>query len=259
MLLIDHYAYNNKLAGVHPGEKFLFFAVTVALCLALPTTFTTLVVTLLMAGAVVFAAGVPWRFYLKLLLLPGAFLAVGVAAVAVSVTRSPQDFIWAIHTGQYFFGITRQGLDNSVNLFLRSLGAVSCLYFLSLTTPMTEIADVLRKMRVPTLVIELMTLIYRFIFILLEVTGQIYTAQSSRLGYKNARTGFHSLSRLVLSIFIKSYRQSQAMYDSLVSRCYSGNLHILTEPRQWCARNILLIVTVDGALLLCSLYAGGLV
>ncbi|SFG24243.1 cobalt/nickel transport system permease protein [Desulfotomaculum arcticum] len=258
MLLMDYYAYNNKLSYVHPGEKFIFFAGTLTVCFALNTAITCLAITLLMSLAVVVLSGVPWRFYLKLMLIPGLFLIVGVITVAISIIPESGNFIWATRLGYYTIGVTNQSLDNAVDLLLRSLGAVSCLYFLSLTTPLTDIVLIMKRLRVPLLVVELITLIYRFIFILLDMAGKIYIAQSSRLGYKTAPTGFNSLSRLLLSMFIKSYRHSQAIYDSLASRCYNGDLHFFTEQRHWSWRNIGLIIVIDGALVVCSLNAGGL-
>ena len=47
-----------------------------------------------------------------------------------------------------------------------SLGAVGCLYFLSLSTPVPELLDALRRARVPEVVGDLAVLIYRYIFIL---------------------------------------------------------------------------------------------
>jgi len=259
MLLIDYYAYNNKIAAVHPGEKFLFFALTMAITLAFDNAVTSLLVILLMAAAVVVLAGTPWFTYLKLLIVPGSFLVPGVLVLAVSVNADTASFLWSASVGPYAVGITGPGLDTAVKVFLRSLGSVSCLYFLALTTPLSDMVSLLKKIRVPSIVIELLTLIYRFIFVLLKVTGQIYTAQSSRLGYRNARTTLNSLSRIISSIFVKTYHQSQVMYDALAARCYQGNLNILEERRCLSARNLLLIVIVDGTLLIYSAKFGGLI
>ena len=48
----------------------------------------------------------------------------------------------------------------------RAVGAVSCLYFLSLTTPVPEVLSVLRRLRMPGVLLDLAILIYRYIFIL---------------------------------------------------------------------------------------------
>ncbi|KUK81527.1 MAG: Cobalt ABC transporter, inner membrane subunit CbiQ, partial [Pelotomaculum thermopropionicum] len=173
------------------------------------------------------------------------------------VTFEMHDFLWAAQIGSCTIGITNQGLNDAAHVFLRSLASVSCLYFLTLTTPVTDMVWVLHKLRVPALLIELLTLIYRFILILLEVSRQIYLAQDLRAGYRNIQTGLASLGKLILSVFIKSYRQSLAMYDALVARCYTEKLPVLEERRQWSRRNILLIFLIDGALVLSALYAGG--
>jgi len=259
MLLIDYYAYNNKIAAVHPGEKILFFAVTMILSLGFNNAATSLLVIILMAGTVISLAGLPWPAYLKLMLVPCSFLIPGVLMLAVSFSTEPLHFIWSISAGPYTVGITGPGLDSAASVFLRSLSSVSCLYFLALTTPLSDIVIILKKLRVPSLIIELLTLIYRFIFILLKVTGQAYTAQSSRLGYRTTRNAFNSLSILIFSAFIKTYHQSQAMYDALLARCYEGNLNIVEERRRFSWRNLLLIIAVDCTLAIYSIYAGGLI
>ncbi len=257
MLLIDYYAYSNKLSSVHPGEKFIFFVITVTICLGLNSPVTSLAVVLLTGATVILLARVPWRVYLKLMLIPVSFLVVGVLTVAITFTKGGGEFIWAVQLGSITAGVTPGGLELAAKMFLRSLGAVSCLYFLALTTPVTQMVGILRWLRIPSLVIELIVLIYRFIFILLETAGRIFTAQSSRLGYRNIRTGYHSFSQLVLSLFVKSYRQSQAVYDSLLSRCYDGRLNFVEAQYRWSWVNIALIIAADSAVTACWLIAGG--
>ena len=65
----------------------------------------------------------------------------------------------------------------------RALGAVSCLYFLSLSTPLPEILAVIRRAQIPSVISELAILIYRYIFVLLSVYRDMKNTASSRLGY----------------------------------------------------------------------------
>ena len=58
----------------------------------------------------------------------------------------------------------------------------SCLYFLALSTPMTDILNELRKLRIPALLLELMMLTYRFIFVLLEIASSILTPRNPGWG-----------------------------------------------------------------------------
>ena len=60
------------------------------------------------------------------------------------------------------------GRQDAMLTFCRAMGGVSCLYFLSLSTPLPEVIHCLEKIHVPQVVLELMFLIYRFLFLLWE-------------------------------------------------------------------------------------------
>jgi cobalt/nickel transport system permease protein len=105
--------------------------------------------------------------------------------------------------------------------------------FLALTTPLVDLVDLLRRLRCPLLLIDLMTLIYRYVFVLLESLDQMYTAQSSRLGYVNFRRGITSAGLLGSQLFIDAYRRSQRLQVALESRGYSGELKVLPTTYQY--------------------------
>ena len=58
--------------------------------------------------------------------------------------------------------------------------------FLTLTTPLVDLVDLWRRWRIPALLIDLMTVIYRFIFVLIDIAGRMRMAQESRLGYNTS-------------------------------------------------------------------------
>ncbi|OAT79954.1 cobalt ECF transporter T component CbiQ [Desulfotomaculum copahuensis] len=258
MFAIDQYAYTSRLRPVHPGEKLAFALVTMVICLASVSPAAPLAVLLIMTGAVLFRAGIPWRFYLKLMTLPLSFLIIGVLTVAVSISTGPPPPLLSGRTlGGITIGFTAASLQLAVLLFVKSLGAVSCLYFLSLTTPMVEVISLLRRFKVPALFVELMSLIYRFIFVIMETAEKMYVAQSSRWGYASIKTAYISLGQLVANLFGKSYHRSQALFTALQSRCYNGDLRVLETPRAPSRSNIMLIAAVDLFLAVLALYTGG--
>ena len=111
----------------------------------------------------------------------------------------------------------------------QALASVSCLYFLSFNTPMPDILNVLRVMRCPRIILELMLLIYRYIFVLLEIASNLRTAQNSRLGNKDYRTSLKSFGALASALFIRAIKKSNALYDAMESRCYDGTIRVLNE------------------------------
>src|SRR5699024_6829097 len=120
----------------------------------------------------VWKGGIPLSRYMKLLLIPAAFLIVGTAAIVVNVSAVPLD-AFAFPAGDFYITGSRAGLRQALEICLTAMAAVSCLYFLALNTVMTDILGALRKMKVPALLIELMLLIYRFIFVLSETASAI--------------------------------------------------------------------------------------
>jgi len=245
MLQIDGYAHTNRLRAVHPGEKTVFALATLLICLAFSSVQVSLAVLLLTSVLVTAAAGIPCRQYLKLLAVPASFLALGAAAVAVSFTGPPGSCLFGFALGGFYAGVTPGDLALAANVFLKSLGAVSCLFFLSLTTPLNEVVSLLRRVRLPSIFIELLSLVYRFIFVLAETADSIFTSQSARLGYRNFKTGFFSLGLLAANLLVRAYQRSQQLYTALSARCYNGEIRVLEREYPVSARNVAFIIGID--------------
>ena len=124
---------------------------------------------------------------------------------------------------------------------------------LALTTPMVDITDQLRKWRVPQLFIELMVLMYRFIFVFIETAQAMYIAQNARLGYSNWRRSLHSVGMLAANLYLRSQTRAAALYTALTARGYTGELRVLTAQPMWSRRNLALIAGVESVLLLATI------
>ena len=96
--------------------------------------------------------------------------------------------------------------------YFTALGAVSCLYFLSFTTPMPDILQVLEKLHCPKLLMELMLLIYRFIFVLLDTASALSTSQNCRLGNRDYKTSLKSFGMLGSVLMIRAVERSNRLY-----------------------------------------------
>ncbi|KNZ71143.1 cobalt ABC transporter permease [Thermincola ferriacetica] len=257
MLNIDQLAYSNRLRYVHPVEKFIFSIVTMGLCLAFTSIHLYAAVVVLMGFGVLALARIPWQVYLRLMLLPAGFLFIGVLTVIISVGGTGYDWIYRWNLGPLSLGIRHTDLVLGLNIFGKALAAVSCLYFLSLTTPMVEMISVLKRLRVPALFIELMGLVYRFIFVLMETAQKIHTSQSSRCGYATLATSYRSTSQLISSLFAKSFQRSSMLFTALTARGYTGDLQVLEPEFNYSKRNIGMIVLIELGLLFTALMFGG--
>lgn len=257
MLMLDYYAHHNALRWVHPLEKLLLVVPGLALCLAFPSPLASLEVTAFMGLAAVLGARIPGRFYLRLLLLPLSFLLPGALAVAVTVTVVPGPALYTLQLGPWYLQLTPGELSRATLLVLRSLGAVSCLYFLSLTTPAAELAAVLRRLGIPDLFLELLLLVYRSTFVLWKTAATIYSAQTARQGYSSLRAAHLSLGALAVSLFGKAQHHAHLSYLALLARGGDGSLPLPELAVPLSARNLGLIGLCQVLLLASALLAGG--
>ena len=141
-----------------------------------------------------------------------------------------------------------------IQLILTALASVSCLYFLSFTTPMPDILEVLRKLHCPKLLIELMLLIYRFIFVLLDTASALTTSQNCRLGNRDYKTSIRSFGMLGSALMIRAVQRSNKLYDAMEARCYDGTIRVLSESRPPRKKIVAAIILFDTALFLFALW-----
>lgn len=229
MMNVDQYAYMSKLKDVNPLKKFVFSILTLCVCLWADYVLVSALVLLIMGWCTVYIGGTPFNLFFKMMMIPISFLFIGVLTIAINVSLNSNTFLLCISAFGRYIGVTQSSIQEATNLFLKALGTVSCLYYLSLSTPIVDLLTVLRKLKMPKLLVELMGLIYRFIFVLLEITNTMVTAQSSRLGYSTLSSSYRSLAALASTLFIRAMKRADELYTALEARGYDGELNVLEE------------------------------
>lgn len=249
MLTIDTLCYTSNLRYVNACEKFAFAAATIVLCVVSRSIAVACVVLLVTGWLTIRKGGISFFRYEKLMRIPIFFLLLSTITIIVNISRTPMN-AFAFNAGNYYLTGDWDSILFGVQLILTALASVSCLYFLSLNTPMTDILDILTKLHCPKIVIELMLLIYRFIFVLLSIASAISTSQDSRLGNVTLRTSYRSFGTMISALFIRAFKKSNALYDAMESRCYDGTIHVLNESHPAKKREILAIILFEIVLLL---------
>jgi len=226
---IDTYAHSNRWRQIHPGVKGLLVLGALMAALLSRHPAIPLLIALSMSGLILGGAGIPWRGYLRLLLAPLAFLCW--SSFLLLVTFTPISPLLHLPGIELAIGLNRNELPLAQLVFSRSLGALCSLLFLALTTPLSEIAGLLRQLGIPRLFVELMVIAYRQIFILLDVFSQIRTAQEARLGYSSLRRAWRSAGELAGNILIKTIVRARHNHQALLARGYDSELRFLSPKR----------------------------
>ena len=214
MISLDKLSYMSAIRMHNPNEKVCFSLSFLLLCILCNHWFISILVFLLMSFSSIFVAKISRKIYLKLLSLPLIFTMLGV----LGIVFSQWDLQKEIPKEVYFL---------SASLLMKSFASTSCLYFLVLSTPMVDIIYSLSCCKLPSLFLELMMLMYRYIFVLLEFSYIVFVSQDSRLGYMGYKKSIHSLAKLVSSLFLGSYWKAEECFSAMESRLYQGEIKVL--------------------------------
>ncbi len=109
---------------------------------------------------------------------------------------------------------------------VRAIAATSCLYFIFLTIPVIELVQILRRCHCPTLLTDLLLLMYRFIFTVLRTARELRTAQVSRNGYRTWKLSMSSLGILVGQLLQRTLIHYRQISLSLAARGFAGDLRV---------------------------------
>lgn len=225
LLLIDRYAYTNKLANSNPYIKFIIVVISLAITTITKNNYINLAIFFIMGSLTTLVAGIPLRKYIRILFLPMSFLLISLLTILISF--GPVDiYMLSFKVFGTYVGITSSSLNGSLLLTTRVLGSISATFFLGLTTPLNNIIHVFRKIGLPKTIIELIVLIYRSIFIFLEEVEEIRMGQEIKFGYSSFNKSLKSTSLLLRSLFLRVMLRYKDMVIALECKLYDGEFKI---------------------------------
>jgi len=225
LLLIDKYAYTNKLANANPTLKLIIVALSLLLTTIISNNYINIIIFITMVLLTTIVAGIPLNKYIKILFIPVVFLLISTMTILISLSDK-NVYIISIKVFNTYIGLTIESIVQSVNVITRVFASLSATFFLGLTTPLNKLIVVLKNMYIPSVIIELLVLIYRSIFIFLEESKEIYMAQEIRFGYSNFKNSFRSTTLLMKSLFIRVLLRYEDMVVSLDCKLYDGEFKI---------------------------------
>lgn len=224
---IDRSAYTNALAKSSPITKTFFALSALAISVSAPTFIVPIVVFTICTISILGLAKVKAHLYLDLFVYPTYMLTISCIFLALFFGSGAT--LIEIPLPWFTWSIFKSGISLSVNTFLRVEGALSCLFFLVLTTSITDLCVLLRRIHIPQVMVEMSMLIYRYIFLFLEVSEKMSLAQKLRLKRSGWLKSIRSLSMLIGSLFIRTLDQGERTLIAMNARGYDGEIRILED------------------------------
>ncbi len=217
-LAVDDAAWASAWRTRSPLDKLALCGGLVVCALVLPVWPGSVLVAL---AAVLLALGparVPARTFGRAVRWPLAFVAVG--AVTAVVTVDGGGLGWAPGAA------ARAG-----ELVGHSLAGGAAVLLLAATTPMTDLLDALRRLRVPAAVVEVAGVTYRMLFVLLHSLRTIREAQTARMGHSTWRRSYRSSGALAAAVLTRSWDRARRLQEGLAGRGTEAGLAVLPEAR----------------------------
>jgi cobalt/nickel transport system permease protein len=238
---IDAAAYASRWRRVAPSAKLLFAcAATAAAWIAHdPRTLALLTAASLLAALL--GARVPLRTYAAAALAPCGFLLLSCSAMLVAPDAG----------GAWHW--TPAALPLVARTALRALAVLAALLGIVLTTPLPDLLALLRTLRAPDVLLDLMALCYRMLFVLRQAWDEGVTAQGARLGHAGWRRAWRSTGLLAGQMAVQVWQRAAALQAAADARGYDGRLRFLPAAFPHARRDRLVALLAGAALVAVAL------
>ncbi|WOF15837.1 cobalt ECF transporter T component CbiQ [Methanoplanus sp. FWC-SCC4] len=238
---LEDIAQTNGLRNVNSAVKVLLGLGCILISVSSNSFIAPLFISISLSLIIILLAKINPGLYLKLLSVPLGFALTSI--IVILFLRNSGEVIFSLPVlNTFILTITSGSINESVLVLSRLSGGMCSLYFLALTTPMTEMFLLAKKIHVPDVFIDLSMIIYRFIFVLIEEAGQIYSAQTMRLGYGNFKESINTFGMMAGSLFINSWNKGENLINAMETRCYDGKFAMLEETPDFSISNLLLVI-----------------
>jgi cobalt/nickel transport system permease protein len=214
-LAIDDAAWASAWRLRSPGDKLLVSLGLVVSALLLPVWPGSLLVGLTAVGLALGPARVPARTFGRAVRAPLAFILIGALTTVVEVGDGVG---WAPDAAAQAGSLVGHAVAGSAAVLL-----------LATTTPMSDLLPELRRLRVPAAVVEVASVVYRLLFVLLTSLTTIREAQTARMGYATVRGSYRSSGALAAAVLTRSWERARRLQDGLAGRGLDGGLRVLPE------------------------------
>lgn len=168
----------------------------------------------------------------------GSFIALPfiVAALPLLFTRKG-DPIGTVDLWLFDLTLSGEGLRMVLTIMLKSWVSVQAATLLVFTTPFHDLLEGLARLRLPALMVAIISLMYRYLAVLTGEANRMMRARASRAavvpGARRPGTVWQArvVGNMVGALFIRSYERSERVYLAMQSRGYSGHVrHIHDRP-----------------------------
>ena len=249
---IDQYSgLDSFVHRLDPRTKLIAsLAVILAILLTPSGSWKVFAAYLLILLGLVWLARLPFRYVLKRSLIIFPFVLM--IAIFIPFFKEGNE-IWSWDVWAWHIGLTYEGLTALVNVMIKAWLSILCLIVLTSSSKFADLLQGMYRLKVPLIFVQIISFMYRYIFVLTDQAMRMQMARDSRNFGGNRRIIFKTMGSMIGMLFIRSYERGERIYAAMLSRGYTGELPAKSTLRlklpDACFAGMLLILLVCPAIL----------
>lgn len=120
--------------------------------------------------------------------------------------------------------LSKVGIESGASIIAKGTLGVLCAVCLSATTPAREILRGLERLRLPKMLVQIISFMIRYINVMSDEMSRMKVARESRGFEASGLRSWRFLASVAAALFIRSYERGERVYLAMLARGYSGSL-----------------------------------
>jgi cobalt/nickel transport system permease protein len=168
------------------------------------------------------------------------------AALPVLVTVKGDPLV-SIPIGAWSLTVTGPGLERFLSVALKSWLSVQMVILLTASTPLPDLLLAMRALRLPRLLIAILSLMWRYLAVLVDEAMRMMRAREARSASWQGRSGGSLPWRARVTgaragtLFLRGYERSERIYNAMLARGYDGSIRSFAQKPLSSAERLVLI------------------
>ncbi|MCP4118589.1 MAG: cobalt ECF transporter T component CbiQ [Desulfobacteraceae bacterium] len=211
--MIQEYLERSSPHGFHTVDPRLKLALLVT-AVAVNVYFARLwlsVTLLVISLFLILWSRIPLRLFLFFFLAPAWATLIVFAGFSIGFGTTP---IYGLGP----FNVYREGIVLGISAAARVASDMSWMATYFLTTPFPVVLKVLKWYRIPDILVDTLSMTYRYAFLLMDEYYRMRNAARGRGGFRTYRSMIMGTSMIIAQIILRAYDRSERIQKSMVAR-----------------------------------------
>ena len=256
---MDALAYSSRMLNWAPLGKLLLVIVVLIANVMTDSVVTALAVLAIGLALMAYSTNMRIPFMLGVA-IGEAILILIVACGIISINGdTSQPCIWRADFLWLDLYMTADSFNQAWLVMIRAVAGITVMMAFATSTPIPHLAQALRQIRIPDEICEIVVLIYRYAFLLLERMDTMWSAANSRLGFSGFKRSMKTIASIAVGIFTSSMNMAEKAQVSLECRGYRGYFPIWNRPQRAGVGWVAAAVAVFALLYVLGTYTEGVI